>query len=199
MKKVFFFFLQASPLGHMATIFEHIMKACSNPACQQPPSQTLAAQSHLLRPLHTLITACIETPTAAVDPNPVDIALYEALADALAPAISRTLEEEQRRDESFNMQNQAVGIPTPAGSSELLQRQLLHLVLGTYLRRYLNRWSPQPRQLLSMLRLKHSFLVWLACCPHACCGVLSAMISMSASGREVGKEFTFFLTAASLS
>ena len=135
--------MQASPLGHMATIFEHIMKACSNPACQQPPSQTLAAQPHLLRPLHTLITACVETPTAAVDPNPVDIALYEALADALAPASGRTPEEEQQRDGLVNMQNQAVGVPKRAGSCELLQRQLLHLVLGAYMRRYLNRWLAQ--------------------------------------------------------
>ena len=142
--------MQASPLGHMATIFEHIMKACSNPAGQQPPSQTLAAQPHLLRPMHTLITACVETPTAAVDPNPVDIAIYEALADALAPASGRAPEEEQQRDGL----NQAAGVPNRAGSTELLQQQLLHLVLGTYLRRYLNRWLPPPGQLLSGLVLK---------------------------------------------
>lgn len=162
--------MQASPLGHMAIIFEHIMKACSNPACQQPPSQTLAAQPHLLRPLHTLITGCIETPTAAVDPNPVDIALYEALADALAPASGRTPEEEQQRDGLVNMQNQAVSVLTHAGSSELRQRQLLHLVLGTYIRRYLNRWLAQPGQLLPVLVLQHiGPLLWLACCPHPCC------------------------------
>ena len=131
--------MQASPLGHMATVFEHIMKACSSQAGQQPPSQALAAQPHLLRPLHTLITACIETPTAALAANPVDVALYEALADALAPASGRTPEEEQRRSGVVNMQNQAVGIPYHAGSNELLQQQLLHLVLGTYIRRYLNR------------------------------------------------------------
>lgn len=131
--------MQASPLGHMATIFDHIMKACSSPASQQAPSQTLAAQPHLLRPLHTLITACLETPTAEVDANPVDVALYEALADALAPASGRTEEEEQRRAGSANMQTQAVSVLNYAGSNEVQRRQLLHLVLGTYIRRYLNR------------------------------------------------------------
>lgn len=123
----------------MATIFVHIIKACSFQAGQQPPSQTLAAQPNLLRPLHSLITTCLETPTAALAANPVDVALYEALADALAPASGRTPEEEQQRDGVVNMQNQAVGILNHAGSREVLQQQLLHLVLGTYVRRYLCR------------------------------------------------------------
>ncbi|KAL3145911.1 hypothetical protein ABBQ38_015279 [Trebouxia sp. C0009 RCD-2024] len=133
--------LQASPVCHMATIFVHIIKACSFQAGQQPPSQTLAAQPNLLRPLHSLITTCLETPTAALAANPVDVALYEALADALAPASGRTPEEEQQRDGVVNMQNQAVGILNHAGSREVLQQQLLHLVLGTYVRRYLCRSS----------------------------------------------------------
>lgn len=131
--------MQASALGHMATVFQHIMKACSSQVGQQPPSQTLAAQPNLLRPLHTLITTCLETPTAALAANPVDVALYEALADALAPASARTPEEEQQREGMVNMQNQAIGILNHAGGKELLQQQLLHLVLGTYVRRYLCR------------------------------------------------------------
>ena len=71
----------------------------------------------------------------------------------VVPASGRAPEEEQWRDGLISMQNQAIGVPSRAGSSELLQQQLLHLVLGTYIRRYLNRLVFQPRQLLPVLVL----------------------------------------------
>ena len=116
------------------------MKACSSQAGQQPPSQALAAQPHLLRPLHTLITTCLETPIAALTANPVDVALHEALANALAPANGTTpAEDQQQRRGDAHVQDRPVGVLSHAGKSELLQQQILHFVLGTYVRRYLSR------------------------------------------------------------
>lgn len=116
------------------------MKACSSQSGQQSPSQALAAQPHLLRPLHTLIIACLETPTAALTANPVDVALYEALASALDPANGTTLaEEQQQRSADGYVQDRPIGVLSHARKNEHLQQQLLHFVLGTYVRRYLSR------------------------------------------------------------
>ena len=91
-----------------------------------------------MRPLHTLITACLETPTAALSTTSLDVALYETLADALAPACGRTSAEgEQQRAGDGSVPIRPVAVPSRDG--EQLQRQLLHLVLGTYVRRYLCR------------------------------------------------------------
>lgn len=106
---------------------------------QQPPSQALISQPPLLRPLHTLITACLEIPTAASAANPVDVALYEALADALAPAGGRIPAEEKSHGAAdAEVFCRAVAIPSSGGDG-VMQTQLLHLVLGTYIRRYLCR------------------------------------------------------------
>ncbi len=132
------FFMQGSPLAHMRTVFLSIIKACTSQVGQQSPSQTLASQPTLLRPLHTLITACLEIPTAALSATSLDVALYETLADALAPACGRTpAEGEQQRAGDGSIPIWPVAVPSRDG--EQLQRQLLHLVLGTYVRRYLCR------------------------------------------------------------
>ncbi|DBA80626.1 TPA: hypothetical protein ACH3X1_007876 [Trebouxia sp. C0004] len=132
--------LQGSPLAHMRTVFLSIIKTCTNQVGQQLPSQTLASQPPWLRPLHTLITACLEIPTAALSATSVDVALYETLADALAPAGGRTSAEgEQQRAGDGSGPIWPVAVPSRDG--EQLQWQLLHLVLGTYVRRYLCRSS----------------------------------------------------------
>ena len=130
--------MQGSPLAHMRTVFLSIIKACTSQLGQQPPSQTLASQPPLMRPLHTLITACLEIPTAALSATSLDVALYETLADALAPACGRTpAEGEQQRAGDGSIPIRPVAVPSRDG--EQLQQQLLHLVLGTYVRRYLCR------------------------------------------------------------
>lgn len=126
----------------MRTVLLNIMKACSNHAGQQPLGHSLAAQPPLLRPLHTLITACLEVPTAALTPNPVDVALYEALANALAPVNSSSsssspAEEEGQRAGNGNVLARPSAVSSRDGDAG--QRQLLHFVLGTYVRRYLCR------------------------------------------------------------
>ncbi|DBB03686.1 TPA: hypothetical protein ACH3X3_011009 [Trebouxia sp. C0006] len=132
--------LQGSPLAHMRTVFLSIIKACTSQVGQQPPIQTLASQPPLMRPLHTLITACLEIPTAALSATSLDVALYETLADALAPACGRTpAEGEQQRAGDASIPIRPVAVPSRDG--EQLQQQLLHLVLGTYVRRYLCRSS----------------------------------------------------------
>ncbi len=123
----------------MTTVFQSTMEACISRSGQQPPSQTLASQPPFLRPLHTLITACLETPTAALTANPVDVALYETLANALAPTSGRSTTEEQQRAGDGGLTIRAVAVASLAGDGEALQQQLLHLVLGTYVRRYLCR------------------------------------------------------------
>ena len=132
------FLMQGSPLAHLRTVFLSIIKACTSQLGQQSPSQTLASQPPLMRPLHTLITACLEIPTAALSATSLDVALYETLADALAPACGRTpAEGEQQRAGDGSIPIRPVAVPSR--DDEQLQRQLLHLVLGTYVRRYLCR------------------------------------------------------------
>ena len=135
----------------MRTVLLNIMKACSSHAGQQPPGHSLAAQPPLLRPLHTLITACLEVPTAALTPNPVDVALYEALANALAPVNSSSssspTEDEGQRAGNGNVFARPSAVSSQDGDA--VQRQLLHFVLSTYVRRYL------CRQALRVCAAKH--------------------------------------------
>ena len=130
--------MQGSPLAHMRNVFLNIIKACNSQVGHQSPSQVLASRPPLLRPLHTLITACLEIPTAALSATSLDVALYETLADALAPACGRTsAEEEQQRAGDGSVPIRPIAVPGRDG--EQLQQQLLQLVLGTYVRRYLCR------------------------------------------------------------
>ena len=131
--------MQSSALHHMPTAFQQVLRACTLQAGQQPSSQFLASQLPLLQPLHTLITACLETPTAALTANPVDVALYEALADALAP-VGRTSAQEEQRVAAESLPHRVVPVASLNQDGLTRERQLLHFVLGTYVRRYFCRY-----------------------------------------------------------
>lgn len=154
---------QGSPLAHMRTVFLSIIKACTSQAGQQPLSQTLAFQPPLVRPLHILITACLEIPTAALSATSLDVALYETLADALAPACGRSpAEGEPQRAGDGIIPVQPVAVPSR--DSEQLQRQLLHLVLGTYVRRYLCRQASWHLQMHVQIQGMHVSRCWQERC-----------------------------------
>ena len=127
--------LQGSPLAHMGIILSTLSTACGIQSSSQQFGQALLSQPSLLRPLHTMITVCLETPTAAEAASSVDIALYEALADALAPS-------SQQEDQAQAAGPTAVR-PSGMGSNTIAQsvhQQMAQLVLGTFIPRYLERW-----------------------------------------------------------
>ena len=113
----------------MGTVFS-LAQAYSSQQASQSFSQALLSQPNLLRPLHTILSTCLELATAAETASSVDTALYEALADALVP-------NSPDAPQPLGSVG-AVGLAHPAGAHEL-QRQPLQMVLATFIPRYLER------------------------------------------------------------
>ena len=126
--------LQGSPLGHMGAVLSTLSMACGTQQSSQHFNQALLSQPALLRPLHTIITACLETPTAAETATSVDVALYEALADALAPNSQQ--EEQLQGSGSTATESNAVN---SAARAQVLQQQMAQMILGAFVPRYLER------------------------------------------------------------
>lgn len=120
--------LQGSPVAHIGIVLATISRACGNQSTPQQFSQALFSQPALLRPLHTVITTCLEVPTAAETASSVDVALYEALADALAPSTQDT-----------NCEAAGSGAVDTAAGLHILQQHMSLTVLGTFVPRYLER------------------------------------------------------------
>lgn len=120
--------MQGSPLKHMGVVFS-LAQAYSSQPGSQPSSQALLSQPNLLRPLHTIISTCLELATAAETASAIDTALYEALADALAPSSPGLCQPQGPA---------STALAQHAGAPEL-QQQPLQMVLATFIPRYLER------------------------------------------------------------
>lgn len=149
--------LQGSPLGHMAAILSTLSMACGTQQSPQQFNQALLSQPALLRPLHTIITTFLETPTAAETASSVDIALYEALADALAPNSQQ--EEQFPGAGSTAMESNAL---SSAGRAQVLQQQMAQMVLGTFVPRYLERCAPRCIRCVQKWHIWHKLTHTLA-------------------------------------
>jgi hypothetical protein len=113
----------------------------------------LDVDNELLEPLWTVIAGCTELGSGDVEPTPVDVAMFEILGDSLAPTSSGT-------DTSFELSN-----------SLSQAHQLCIYVLGTFIRRYLQRSSlrhiSHERAAVNALRLTRTVLAQPAMRSHA--------------------------------
>lgn len=81
-----------------------------------------------------MIASCLETPTAAETASSVDVALYEALADALVPSSQQ--EDQAQAAGATAVRLSGMGFNANAQS---VHQQMAQLVLGTFIPRYLER------------------------------------------------------------
>ncbi|KAH7617569.1 putative Cell division cycle-associated 7-like protein [Nannochloris sp. 'desiccata'] len=111
--------LQGSAFAKLPALFE-ILVATGAPT-------VLDFDVELLEPLWTVIAGCIELGSGDIEATPVDVAMFEILGDSLVPTTN----------ESSDISNG----PSTSNASLTQATQLCIYVLGTFIRRYLQRSS----------------------------------------------------------
>jgi hypothetical protein len=111
--------LQSSAFAKLPVLFE-ILVASGAP-------NVFDSDVELLEPLWTIIAGCIELGSGSIEATPVDVAMFEILGDSLAPTTNNSSDISTE--------------PSSSNASLTHAIQLCIYVLGTFIRRYLQRSS----------------------------------------------------------